>query len=219
MRRVTSAPRLPIHFARRCWRRHKAGGDHRAAERNNHKQSSSSYDFGAFSGLSFPRVGRDFASCQWSEPLCSRLRPMNVRDFADPSRGWNAAACASFQAGGVFMRKAYGTRAPPALVRNSVSILTEQAPSHSITGPSRHLSVTESCSCSRPTRSHPMPTRKKQTIPLTTRLAQLAEEARRRAEAAPLGAKRETLLKAARISETALQLQQWISSPGLRAPS
>lgn len=34
--------------------------------------------------------------------------------------------------------------------RNLVSILTEQAPSQSITGPSRHRSVTESCSCSRP---------------------------------------------------------------------
>jgi hypothetical protein len=64
-----------------------------------------------------------------------------------------------------------------------------------------------------------MLTRKKQTIPLTVRLAQLADEARRRAEAAPPGAKREALLKAARISETALQLQQWIGSPGLRAPT
>ena len=63
-----------------------------------------------------------------------------------------------------------------------------------------------------------MLTRKKQVIPLTARLAQLADEARRCAEAAPPGAKRETLL-AARISETALQLQHWISSPGLRAPS
>ncbi|MGY4282706.1 hypothetical protein ACVWXO_001926 [Bradyrhizobium sp. LM2.7] len=61
--------------------------------------------------------------------------------------------------------------------------------------------------------------RKKQTIPVTVRLAQLADEARRRAEAAPPGPKCEALLKAARISETALQLQQWIGSPGLRAPT
>jgi hypothetical protein len=58
----------------------------------------------------------------------------------------------------------------------------------------------------------------KQTIPLKDRLAQLAKEARDRAEAMPPGAKREALIKAARLSETASQIQRWLSSPGLRAP-
>jgi hypothetical protein len=64
-----------------------------------------------------------------------------------------------------------------------------------------------------------MLTRKKQTIPLIVRLAELADEARRRAEAAPPGAKREALLRAALTSETALQLQQWIGSAGLKGPT
>jgi hypothetical protein len=59
----------------------------------------------------------------------------------------------------------------------------------------------------------------KQTAPLPVRLARLADEARLRAEAEPPGAKREALLRAAQISETARQVQQWISSPGLRAPT
>jgi hypothetical protein len=56
-------------------------------------------------------------------------------------------------------------------------------------------------------------------IPLKDRLTQLAKEARARAEALPAGAKREALLRAAAVSETAAQIQRWISSPGLRAPT
>ncbi|MGR4932126.1 hypothetical protein ACIPUD_35720 [Bradyrhizobium sp. CAR08] len=54
----------------------------------------------------------------------------------------------------------------------------------------------------------------KRTIPLSNRLAQLAAEARRRAEIAPPGVQRESLLKAARLSETASHIHDWISLPG-----
>lgn len=54
---------------------------------------------------------------------------------------------------------------------------------------------------------------------LTERLTQLASAARSRAEAAPPGPQREALLKAARLSENALHIQKWLSSPGLRAPN
>lgn len=53
---------------------------------------------------------------------------------------------------------------------------------------------------------------------LTERLTQLASSARSRAEATPSGPKREALLKTAQLSENALQIQRWLSSPGLRAP-
>ena len=52
---------------------------------------------------------------------------------------------------------------------------------------------------------------------LTEHLTKIAAEARRRAETAPPGPKREALLKAAQLSENALHIQQWLSS-GLRAP-
>jgi hypothetical protein len=58
----------------------------------------------------------------------------------------------------------------------------------------------------------------KRTIPLSNRLAQLAAEARRRAEIAPPGVQRESLLKAVRLSETASHIHDWLSSPGLKAP-
>ena len=63
-----------------------------------------------------------------------------------------------------------------------------------------------------------MPSAIKQPISVKDRLAQLAKEARDRTEAMPPGAKREALIKAAKLSETALQIQQWLSSPGLRVP-
>ena len=58
----------------------------------------------------------------------------------------------------------------------------------------------------------------KLTTSLTDRLTQMASDARNRAETTPPGPKREALIKAARLSENALQIQQWLSSPGLRAP-
>jgi hypothetical protein len=59
----------------------------------------------------------------------------------------------------------------------------------------------------------------KPTTPLTDRLSQMASHARDRAEAMPPGPKREALLRAARLSENALQIQQWLSSASLRAPT
>ena len=50
------------------------------------------------------------------------------------------------------------------------------------------------------------------------RLLQHAQEARAAAHRLPPGKKREQLLRQARASETAAQIDRWISSPGLRAP-
>lgn len=58
-----------------------------------------------------------------------------------------------------------------------------------------------------------------QNSSLKDRLSKLAKEARDRAERTPPGAKRDALLKAALLSENALLIQQWLSSPGLRAPT
>ena len=58
----------------------------------------------------------------------------------------------------------------------------------------------------------------KQTIPLKARLSQLAKEASDRAKAAPPGAKREALVKAARMSEAALQIQQFLLYKSVRSP-
>jgi hypothetical protein len=53
---------------------------------------------------------------------------------------------------------------------------------------------------------------------LTERLAQLTKESRDLAETMPPGAKREALLRAAMLNENALQIEKWLSSPGLRTP-
>jgi hypothetical protein len=58
----------------------------------------------------------------------------------------------------------------------------------------------------------------KQECSLRDRLAKLAKKAHNRAEATPPGAKRAALIRAARISETAAYIQEWINSRGLRAP-
>ncbi|MGY3034591.1 ClpP class serine protease [Bradyrhizobium sp. USDA 4354] len=59
----------------------------------------------------------------------------------------------------------------------------------------------------------------KQTTTLTERLAD--EAARCRAEARMLapGRRREMLLRRARQDETAMQIDAWLHSPGLRAPT
>jgi hypothetical protein len=54
---------------------------------------------------------------------------------------------------------------------------------------------------------------------LTERLTQLTKDFRDIAETMPPGAKREALLRAAMLNENALQIQKWLSSPGLRAPN
>lgn len=50
------------------------------------------------------------------------------------------------------------------------------------------------------------------------RLLKHAQDAREAARRLPPGKKRETLLRQARASETAIQIEKWISSPGLRPP-
>jgi hypothetical protein len=59
----------------------------------------------------------------------------------------------------------------------------------------------------------------KLTTSLTERLTQMASVARSRAQATPPGPKQEALLKAAQLSENALHIQQWLSSPSLRPPT
>ena len=50
------------------------------------------------------------------------------------------------------------------------------------------------------------------------RLLKRAQDAREAARRLPPGKKRETLLRQARASEMAVQIEKWISSPGLRPP-
>jgi hypothetical protein len=59
----------------------------------------------------------------------------------------------------------------------------------------------------------------RQTTTLQERLA--AEAARLRAEARelPPGARRDTLLEKARQDETAIRIEGWLQSPGLRPPT
>jgi hypothetical protein len=63
-----------------------------------------------------------------------------------------------------------------------------------------------------------MQRRFKQTTTLQERLAREAEQARMRATSMPSGKERDTLLRKARQAETALRIDQWLSSPGLRPP-
>jgi hypothetical protein len=50
------------------------------------------------------------------------------------------------------------------------------------------------------------------------RLLKQAQDAREAARRLPPGKRRETLLRQARASEMAVQIEKWISSPGLRPP-
>ena len=50
------------------------------------------------------------------------------------------------------------------------------------------------------------------------RLLKHAQDAREAARRLPPGKQRETLLRQARASEMAVQIEKWISSPGLRPP-
>jgi hypothetical protein len=60
--------------------------------------------------------------------------------------------------------------------------------------------------------------RVKQEISLEARLLLRAQEARDAARRLPPGKQRELLLRQARASEMAVQIDRWISSPGLRPP-
>lgn len=58
----------------------------------------------------------------------------------------------------------------------------------------------------------------KQTLSLRDRLVAHAKSARDQARRLPPGKERESLLRSARQSETAANIDEWLSSPGLRAP-
>ena len=57
----------------------------------------------------------------------------------------------------------------------------------------------------------------RQTIPLNDRLAAFAAEAREKAESM-IGVERDDLLKKASIADTAVHIDDWINSSGLRPP-
>jgi hypothetical protein len=59
----------------------------------------------------------------------------------------------------------------------------------------------------------------KQTTALDQRLMEEAERLRKEARGTPPGIARERLIRRARQAETAVQIQEWLTSPGLRAPS
>ena len=56
------------------------------------------------------------------------------------------------------------------------------------------------------------------TTSLQERLVREAELARARATSMPLGKERDELLRKARQAETASHIDEWLASPGLRAP-
>ncbi|MBR0973228.1 MULTISPECIES: hypothetical protein [Bradyrhizobium] len=66
-----------------------------------------------------------------------------------------------------------------------------------------------------------MPTRRrfKQTRTLNERLADEAARLRAEARALAPGRRREMLLRKARQDETAIHIDAWLQSPGLRAPT
>jgi hypothetical protein len=62
------------------------------------------------------------------------------------------------------------------------------------------------------------PRRSKQTLSLEARLAEEAKRLREEAKLLPHGAPREELIRKARRAETASQMNEWLTSPGLRPP-
>ncbi|AWM08806.1 hypothetical protein [Bradyrhizobium symbiodeficiens] len=61
--------------------------------------------------------------------------------------------------------------------------------------------------------------RLKQSMTLNERLAEEATRCREEARALSPGRRREMLLRRARQDETAMQIEAWLRSPGLRAPT
>jgi hypothetical protein len=59
----------------------------------------------------------------------------------------------------------------------------------------------------------------KQTTTLEYRLAQQAEQSRQEAEGTPAGIERDKLIRRARQADTALRINAWIYSKGLRSPT
>ena len=58
----------------------------------------------------------------------------------------------------------------------------------------------------------------KQTAPLDQRLEEQAKRLRKEAKGTPRGVEREKLIRRARQAETEAHINQWMTSPGLRAP-
>jgi hypothetical protein len=58
----------------------------------------------------------------------------------------------------------------------------------------------------------------KQISPLDQRLSEDAQRLRKEAQGTPPGYEREMLIRRAQQAETAVHMQQWLSSPGRRAP-
>jgi AmiR/NasT family two-component response regulator len=59
----------------------------------------------------------------------------------------------------------------------------------------------------------------KQTLPLAQRLVEEAKRLRKEASDTAPGIKRQRLIQRARETETAYQINAWITTPGLRAPT
>ena len=60
--------------------------------------------------------------------------------------------------------------------------------------------------------------RRKQTVPFDERLRKVAHEAREAARQLPQGPERNLLLRKAGQAETAVRINGWLASPGLRSP-
>jgi hypothetical protein len=60
--------------------------------------------------------------------------------------------------------------------------------------------------------------RLKQTTTLEQRLEEQAQRLRTEAKGTPPGSAREQLIRRARQAETAVHIEEWLNSPGLRAP-
>jgi hypothetical protein len=59
----------------------------------------------------------------------------------------------------------------------------------------------------------------KQTTSLDQRLIDEAQRLRKEARGTPHGVQRERLIRRARQAETAARINEWLGSPGLRAPT
>jgi hypothetical protein len=59
----------------------------------------------------------------------------------------------------------------------------------------------------------------KQIDPLDKRLSEEAERLRKEARGTPPGVARDRLIRRARFAETASHMSEWLSSPGLKAPT
>ena len=58
----------------------------------------------------------------------------------------------------------------------------------------------------------------KENVPLNQRLTEQAERLRKEAQGTPPGVMRDQLIRQARQAETALHIEEWLSSPGLQPP-